>query len=134
MKRKSLEWMVAASLLAVSVGFAVGQGPPRSGSGMERPPRPSMLGRDLMTPLERAQFRARIQTAKTPEERDRIRQEHRERLERRAREQGVVLPVEPLERGLGRVGRGSGGREPRGDKGPHDGLMPRSGVFGSPGG
>jgi hypothetical protein len=71
-----------------------------------------IYGYQLMTPLEQEQYRARMHSAATPEERLRIRNEHHERMQVRAREQGVMLPDEPPESGMGQgrgMGYGSGG-------------------------
>ncbi len=46
----------------------------------------------LFSEQERADFRQRMQDAKTPEERDRIRGEMRTQAEARAKEKGVTLP------------------------------------------
>lgn len=46
----------------------------------------------LLTPQERDQFREKMQSAQTPEDRRRVRQELRGTIEQRAREKGVSLP------------------------------------------
>jgi len=46
----------------------------------------------LMTEAEQKAFRARLRAAKSPEERERIRAEHRRELHARAKERGIVLP------------------------------------------
>jgi len=51
-----------------------------------------IYGSELMTPQERAAHRAKMQSAKTMEERNRIRMEHHNRMKIRAKEQGVTLP------------------------------------------
>ncbi len=66
-----------------------------------------IYGYQLMTPLEQEQYRARMRSAATSEERLRIRNEHHERMQVRAREKGVMLPDEPPESGMGQ-GRGMG--------------------------
>jgi len=68
-----------------------------------------VYGSQLMTDEERAEYRARLRSAKTREERDQIRKEHHERMKERAKERGITLPDEPPERGHG-MGPGGGRR------------------------
>ena len=66
-----------------------------------------------MTRQERIEFRAKMRSAKTAEERERIRAEHHEQMMVRAKERGVTLPDEPPARGGGMGpggGMGMGGR------------------------
>ena len=80
-----------------------------------------IYGSQLMTQQERAEYRAKIHTAKTAEERQQIRKEHHERMKERAAERGVTLTEEPPARGRGmgpcggQMGPGSAGM------GPHQG-------------
>ncbi|MGC1952322.1 MAG: hypothetical protein WA970_07080 [Gammaproteobacteria bacterium] len=74
-----------------------------------------VYGRDLMTGQERNEYQARMRAAKTSQERERIRAEHHEQMQARAREKGVTLPSERpmLGGGMGPgggVGPGGGGR------------------------
>lgn len=66
-----------------------------------------VFGSQLMTPQERAEYRNRLRTAKTQEERDRIRAEHHQQMMERAKERGVSLPDKPPTRGQG-MGPGGG--------------------------
>lgn len=50
--------------------------------------------RDLITPAERQAYRTAIRAAKTPEERQRIREAAMERLGQRAAEHGVVMVID----------------------------------------
>jgi hypothetical protein len=71
-----------------------------------------IYGSQLMTGQEREEYRERMRNAKSYEERERLRNEHHERMMGRARERGMTLPDEPPERGMGRGmghGMGSGG-------------------------
>ena len=68
-----------------------------------------IYGSQLMTPQERAEYRSRMQAAKTAEERERIRNEHHEQMKVRARERGVSIPDEPPARGMMAPGGGMGG-------------------------
>ena len=66
-----------------------------------------VFGRELMTNEERMEHRNNMRSAKTAEERERIQNEHHERMKIRAKERGVTLPDEPLVKG-GRMGSGQG--------------------------
>ena len=61
----------------------------------------------MMTPEERAAYQARMRAATTQEEREKIRAEHHAEMQKRAAEQGVTLPDEPPEHGMG-MGQGMG--------------------------
>lgn len=61
-----------------------------------------MYGYQMMSPAERDEYRNRMRTATTAEERERIRAEHHERMVQRARERGITLPEAPP------AGRGPG--------------------------
>jgi hypothetical protein len=80
-------------------------------------------GRQLMTEQERNAFRARMRAAKSVEERERIRNEHHERMMERAREKGVTLPDKPPMRGMG-----GGMGPPRAGSGPGGGMGPGGGA------
>ena len=67
-----------------------------------------IYGSQLMTKQERNEFRNRMRSAKTAEEREQIRAEHHERMMVRAKERGVTLPDEPPARGSGMMGPGGG--------------------------
>jgi hypothetical protein len=51
-----------------------------------------IFGPELMTEEEQTAYRARLRGAKTPEERENIREERRRQLQSRAKEKGVTLP------------------------------------------
>lgn len=67
-----------------------------------------VYGYQLMTQQERIEHRAKMQSFKTMEERERYRIEHHNRMQERAKEQGVTLPDAPMPRGMG-GGPGMGG-------------------------
>jgi hypothetical protein len=52
----------------------------------------AIFGPQLMTEEEQAAYRARLRGAKTQEEREKIRAEHRRQLQTRAKDKGVALP------------------------------------------
>jgi len=64
---------------------------------------PEMIyGYELMTPTERVDYMRRIHSARSFEERDRLRLEHHRLMQERARKRGVMLPDMP---GAGPRGR-----------------------------
>lgn len=69
-----------------------------------------IFGSQLMTPEERAEYRAKLRAANTMQERERIRTEHHQQMLERARERGMTLPDAPPPAS----GRGSGGGAGRG--------------------
>jgi uncharacterized protein HemX len=73
----------------------------------------TVYGSQIMTQQERNEFRTKMRAEKTAEEREQVRKEHHERMEERAKAQGVTLPDEPPARGGG-MGPGGGGMGPGG--------------------
>lgn len=67
-----------------------------------------VYGSQLMTQQERIEHRAKMQSMKTMEERERYRMEHHKKMQERAKQQGVTLPDKPPSSGMG-GGRGMGG-------------------------
>ena len=70
-----------------------------------------IYGHQLMSAEERVQFRQKMMSAKTKEEREQIRAEHHKTMQARAKAQGINLPDEPpANRGPGSgMGGGMGG-------------------------
>lgn len=68
----------------------MGQGKPSAAAGAG-----VVYGSQLMTPEERAAYRAKLRAAKTPEERIKIRAEHHQEMQQRAEKAGVTLPPLP---------------------------------------
>jgi hypothetical protein len=65
-----------------------------------------IYGRQLMTPEEIAQHRAKMRSFQTEQERATYRLEHHRKMQQRAEIQGFTLPETPMERGSGMgVGR-----------------------------
>lgn len=70
-----------------------------------------IFGSQLMTEQERTEHRAEMRSAKTAEERDKIRAEHHKQMVERAKQRGLTLPDPPPMRGMGRgpgPGQGAG--------------------------
>lgn len=71
---------------------------------------PRLYGSQLMTPAERQAYIDKMRSAKTPEERLKLRDEHRAEMQKRAKEKGITLS-EPRGPGAGRGAKGAyGGR------------------------
>ena len=85
-----------------------------------------VYGSELMTQQERAEFQKKMRNAQSNDERQKIRNEHHKRMQIRATEQGVTLPVTPPTAGGGKgPGGGMGG-----GRGPGDGTGPGGGMGG----
>ena len=54
-----------------------------------------IYGSQMMTEQERNEYRARMQAAKSNEEREQLRLEHHERIKVRARDRGLSMPDSP---------------------------------------
>ena len=68
-----------------------------------------IYGYQLMTPAERAEYRERMRAAQSFEEREKIRAEHHEEMQKRAEARGITLPdTPPAARGGGMMGPGGG--------------------------
>lgn len=59
---------------------------------MQTQNREPIYGSKLMTRQERAEYRARVRSLKTKEEREAFRMEHHRKMQERAREKGKALP------------------------------------------
>ena len=92
-----------AALLAMSFHLGAQQSAPKAPA--ESRARPDAL----FTQQERDQFRERMRSAKTPEERAAVRKDMRGAMEQRAKEKGVTLPRGPG----GRPGANKEGGRPR---------------------
>jgi hypothetical protein len=78
---------MTVALLAASLGV----GAQKPSHDEERARDSDICGYQLMTERERSQYRERVQRSGGGEELDRIRNEHQEQMQERARERGVVL-------------------------------------------
>lgn len=99
MKRTMLAaFLTAATLLPMHAAFA-----------QDRIQDRDIYGSQMMTQQERDQYRDRMRSAKTAEERERTRAEHHERMKERAQARGITLPDEPpAGRGPASAGGGMG--------------------------
>lgn len=127
MKRTSLikAFIVAASLAGMGVGTAIAQNPPKTQDQLRTQDKDMdkdqdqdhlrdqdrlyIYGYELMTDQERNAYQERMRAAKTLQERDSIRAEHRVQMDARAKERGATI----IHRDGGRLGNsapsGSGG-------------------------
>jgi hypothetical protein len=80
-------------------------------------------GSQLMTPEERAEHRARMQSL-SPDEREAYRAQHHEAMKKRAEEMGVSIPDQPPYYGRGRGPGGRGYGYGYGRRGPWYGGSP----------
>ncbi|MFC5435303.1 hypothetical protein ACFPME_01960 [Rhodanobacter umsongensis] len=69
--------------------------------------RSQIYGSQLMTPAERRAYRDQMRSMKTVEEREALRKQHHEQMQKRAAERGMRLPDMPPRRGAG-MGPGGG--------------------------
>jgi hypothetical protein len=97
--------MASGLLLVVNPGFA-------ADSPVQTQAQEQIYGSQLMTVQERTEYQARMRAAKSVEAREKIRAEHHEAMQVRAREKGLTLPDEPPARGMG-GGMGPGGGRSR---------------------
>lgn len=72
-----------------------------------------IYGSQLMTQQERAEYRNKMLSATTVEAREQVRAEHHERMQERARAQGLSMPDQPPAAGAG-MGPGGGAGQGRG--------------------
>jgi hypothetical protein len=118
MKRRILVLFALVIVLLLSTGSAFAADQERAQESVQK--QEQIYGSQLMTQQERAEYRAKMNTAKTAEEREQIRREHHERMKKRAAERGVTLTEEPPARGRGmgpcggQMGPGGAGRGPQG--------------------
>ena len=116
MSKKTLTMSVLTGALVFASGFVLAddqdrtrlQDKDQTKSKVQDRDQDRIYGSQLMTKQERNEFRNRMRSAKTAEEREQIRAEHHERMMVRAKERGVTLPDEPPARGSGMMGPGGG--------------------------
>jgi hypothetical protein len=107
MRRTAKIVAIAAMGVLMALGSALAQGQGQSPARQQIRDR-DIYGYQMMTSQERNEYRNRMRTATTAEERERIRAEHHAQMLARAKERGVKLPEEPPA-GMGPRGAGQGG-------------------------
>ena len=116
MMKRQLMVSALATALFLTTEFALAADQPPAQKKAQTQQQEQIYGSQLMTRQERAEYRARMRTAKTAEERAQIRKEHHEQMKARAKARGVTLPDLPPARGGG-MGPGGGGMRPGGGGG-----------------
>jgi hypothetical protein len=76
-----------------------------------------VYGSQLMTREERAEYRAKMRSLKTKEEREALRMEHHQKMQERAKAQGKTLPDMPPAQGGGMMMKPCTGAGPCGGGG-----------------
>jgi len=107
MKRKT--WVLSAlvSTLSLSAGCALAGNPQAAKEKPQVQTQEQVYGSQLMTQDEQMAHRAKMRATTTTEERERLRKEHHEQMQERAKARGVILPAEPPAKGGG-MGPGGG--------------------------
>lgn len=126
MLKRSISVSVLAGALAVTAGPLWAADQVRDQKQDQTQDQERIYGSQLMTQQERNEYRARMRAAKTAEEREKIRNEHHERMKVRAKERGLTLPDEPPMRGGGM--RQGGGMGPGGGMGSGGGMRQGGGY------
>ena len=117
MSKKSCLIPILGAVLCLPVGIAFAAD---ATPAAEQVQNQMIYGSQLMTPKERVEYRDKLRTAKTIQERERIRQEHHEEMMELAKKRGVTLPAVPPAGGAGMgPGRLNGGA----GMGPGAGMM-----------
>lgn len=104
---KKLPVWIAVLILFPGVSFAADEGQ----AVQQVQSQQRIYGSQMMTPQERAEYRAKMRSMKTREEREAFRLEHHKKMQERAKERGMQLPdMPPAGGGMGRgMGGGMGG-------------------------
>lgn len=113
--------VVILSAWMVAMGMALGANVSVAAEQAQAEKREVVYGSQLMTPEERAEYRAKMRSLKTREERQAFRMEHHQKMQERAKAQGKTLPDMPPAQGGG-VTRPCGGPGPCGGMGPGGGM------------
>lgn len=109
MRKSTLVMSALTGALVFGSGFALAadQTQDQTRTQTQNQTQDRIYGSQLMTRQERIEFRSKMRSTKTAEEREKIRAEHHEQMKARGKERGVTLPDEPPARGGG-MGPGSG--------------------------
>jgi hypothetical protein len=106
--RRALIISVVTGTLVLASSWALAAEQERTRQGTQLQTQEQIFGSQLMTEEERAEYRARMRSARTVEEREAIRLEHHQRMRERAAAQGITLPEEPPMSGGGGMRDGGG--------------------------
>lgn len=100
MLNKTLMMSALVSTLLLTNGVALATDQERAPQQVQK--QEQVYGSQLMTQQERVEYRSKMRSAKTAEERDKIRMDHHEFMKDRAKQRGVTLPDTPPAGGGGR--------------------------------
>jgi len=114
--------LMVAAVAAAFMGLVV---PAYAAEQATQPKSEPIYGYRLMTNQERNEYREKMRNARSPEERQAVRDEHHKAMQARAKERGVTLPDRPRGPGAG-MGPG-GGMGPGSGMGPGGGMGPGAG-------
>ena len=107
MKKKLSIFVAFVCLVLLTSPFALAANQAQEQERIQAQKQEHVYGSQMMTEQERNEYRARMQAAKTNEEREQIRMEHHELMKKRAKEQGLSMPDSPPPR-RGGMGGGMG--------------------------
>jgi hypothetical protein len=109
MQHKKIVITILAGALLVSSNplLSAEQDPTKEKIQAQTKDQERIYGSELMTDKERNEYRERMRSAKTQQEREKIRSEHHDRMLARAKERGVTIPDQPPAKGAG-TGPGGG--------------------------
>jgi hypothetical protein len=129
--RTLLAAAVAAAMMTMTVSLFAAETPTPAGKPAAKSE--PIYGYGMMTDAERNEFRGKMRNAKSEQERQSLRDDHRKAMEARAKERGVTLPEQrgPRSDGTG-PGYGPGGGKDQGS-GPGAGKGPGYGPGGGKG-
>ena len=89
------------AMLGANVSVAADQAPAQQKT-QDKAQKPEVIyGSQLMTPQERTEYRAKMRSLKTQEEREALRMEHHQKMQERAKAKGKTLPDMPPAQGGG---------------------------------
>ena len=112
MKKKLSIFVAFVCLVLLTAPFTLAANQAQEQERIQAQKQEHVYGSQMMTEQERNEYRVRMQAAKTNEEREQIRMEHHELMQKRAKERGLSMPDSPPPRrgGMGGgMGPGMGG-------------------------
>lgn len=119
------------AMLGTNVSVAADQAPVQQKT-QDKAQKPEVIyGSQLMTRQERTEYRAKMRSLKTQEEREALRMEHHQKMQERAKSMGKTLPDMPPAQGGGACGGAACGGA-GGCAGMHGGM--KHGATGAEGG
>jgi len=108
--QKILVVSALVSILSLPAGVVLAADQTRDQEQTRTQMQDKIYGRQFMTEQERTEYLAKIRAAKTAEEQQQIREEHRERMKKRTNKRGQTLPLDfPVIEFPGGGGTGTGG-------------------------